>query len=178
MQLQLPVKSGGFGFHHHLEHAPATFLAGFSLGLQSRGDSWKEGVWTSSCSLFPDVQHAYLCHLFYCGTSDILPSAFSLQWFAVNKVDQRQLAQEVHVRTEHLYEHIRTKVDELRFRSLVAPGGHAGDWLLVTPSETRLRMTNDEFRFASKLRLGLQVAVLPDKCLCGHHHKGSLRAEC
>ena len=170
MQLQLPVKSGGFGFHHHIKHAPAAFLAGFSLGLQSRGDSWEEGVWTSSCSLFPDVQHAYSCHLLYCGTSDILPSAFSLPWFAVNKVDQRQLAQEVHVRTEHRYGQIRTKVDELRFRSLVDSGGHAGDWLLAIPSLPPLRMANDEFRFASKLRLGLQVAVLPDKCLCGHEH--------
>ena len=34
-------------------------------------------------------------------------------------------------------------------------------------------MTNDEFRFASKLRLGLQVAILPDKCPCGHRHHHS-----
>ena len=66
----------------------------------------------------------------------------------------------------------------LRLISLVSvrlrkdPDGHAGDWLLVTPSEPRLRLANEEFRFASKLRLGLPVARFPDVCPCGHRNHG------
>ena len=67
----------------------------------------------------------------------------------------------------------------LRLISLVSvrlrkdPDGHAGDWLLVTPSEPRLRLANEEFRFASKLRLGLPIAHLPDRCPCSHRNHDS-----
>ena len=70
----------------------------------------------------------------------------------------------------NLYQETSTKIDRVRFRSREDPQGHPGDWLLVTPSEPRLTLANDEFRFIFKLRLGLQVAALPDDCPCGHRN--------
>ena len=173
LQLQLPVGKGGFGFNIPSMHAPAAYLAGFSLGLQSRGDSWDPEIWDAPYQIFQDVLIAYSCHRHFCEASALLPSQFSVDWFALNKVDQRKLAQEVHVQIFNLYQQFAPEIDKSRLRSLSDPNGHAGDWLLVTPTEARLRLANEEFRFASKLRLGLPIAHLPDHCPCSHSNHES-----
>ena len=173
LQLQLPVGKGGFGFNLPSMHAPAAYLAGFSLGLQSRGDSWDPEIWDAPYQIFQDVLIAYSCHRHFCEASALLPSQFSVDCFALNKVDQRQLAQEVHGRIFNLYQQFAPEIDKSRLRLLSDPNGHAGDWLLVTPTEARLRLANEEFRFASKLRLGLPIAHLPDRCPCSHSNHES-----
>lgn len=180
LQLSLPIRYSGFG----LRSVSALVNVAYWCSLaQAAPDivSIIPDVNRRSCLLPCDTQVPFARQLtnshnelltleIPCGDTGVMPLDTEAFWknYGSNRASkglQGVLTAHLDTQSYNHHLHLSPLKDVQRLKS--ASARNAGAWLTCLPSSPELTMSDDDFRGASRIRLGLPYADLPRNCACG-----------